>query len=97
MYTDDINSCTFKGAIGEVLYAVNFLGPRNTAADHSDVGGVETDSELQMIGNIAEPGFTRGDRPNTAEGLVLKINALVKKLANSKRRDGCSSAFDRLE
>ena len=78
MNADDINSCTLECAVREVLNAIQCLRSGNTPTDHSNVGVVQANSELQVIGDITEPGFTRRDRPDSAEGLILKVNTLIK-------------------
>ena len=81
MDTDDIDSFAVKNAIWEVLNTIYFLRSRDAATDDGNVGVVETNSELEVVCDIAEPGFPRWNGPNATEWLVLKINALSRLVA----------------
>jgi hypothetical protein len=85
MDTDDIDSFTLKDAVREVLDTIYFLGPGDTTTDDGDVGVVETNSELEVICDVAEPGFASGNGPYATEGLVLKIDALSRSVAVEPR------------
>lgn len=76
MDTDDINGCTLNRAVREIFNATKALRARNTTADNGNIGLVQPDVELEVVGNVTEPAFASRNGPNTAERLVLEINAL---------------------
>jgi hypothetical protein len=78
MNPDNIDRSAVENAIREILDTTHFLGSGNTTTYNSDVGVVETSGELEVVRDVAEPGFAGWDGPDAVEWLVLEIDTLLE-------------------
>jgi hypothetical protein len=83
--TDDINGFAIENAVREVLDTVHLLRPGYASTDDGDIRIVETNSELEMVRHVTEPGFTGRNGPDAAKGLVLEIDALSESVTEQNR------------
>jgi hypothetical protein len=76
MQANYIDARAFEHAVRKVSYAVKALQARDTAANNSDIRTFQTYRELQMVGDVAKPGFTCGNGPDATKRLILDVDTL---------------------